>query len=70
MSTPRITTAFWAKPIPTSAFDWLAHYDGDEPNDDGQMVYGSGRTEAEAVLDLIDNHPRGYPDCEREVAHG
>jgi len=47
--TVRIATTFWAKPIPIRQFDWSAWYDGDEPNDDGQMKMGYGRTKDEAV---------------------
>lgn len=52
MSAPKIVTNYWAKPIPDRRFDWTAHYDGDEPNDNGQMRIGYGRTEAEAIADL------------------
>lgn len=62
---PKIKTEFWMKPIPLRQFDWLAFYDGDEPNDNGSMPHGEGRTEAEAVVDLIENHPRGI-QCERD----
>ena len=47
---PKIITSYWAKPIPTRAFDWSAHYDGFE---DGP--YGWADTEAEAIKDLMDN---------------
>ena len=43
-------------PIPIRQFDWQAHFDGDEPNDNGSMRVGHGRTEAEAVNDLIANY--------------
>lgn len=49
---PKIVTSYWAKPIPMRQFDWEASLDGDEPNDDGQMRCGFGRTEAEAIADL------------------
>ena len=52
MSAPKIITTYWAKPIPDRQFDWSAHYDGDEPNNAGQMMCGCGRTEAEAIADL------------------
>lgn len=67
MTLPRIVTEYWAKPIPLRQFDWLAYYDGDEPNDAGGMDHGEGATEAQAVADLIENHPRGV-QCEREIA--
>jgi hypothetical protein len=54
----RIVTSYWAKPIPVRQFDWAASYDGDEPNDAGSMAIGYGRTEAEAIADLLDNYPR------------
>jgi len=41
-------------PIPIRNFDWQAHFDGDEPNDDGQMMCGYGRTEALAIADLLE----------------
>ena len=52
MSAPKIVTNYWAKPIPDRQFDWSAWRDGDEPNDNGQMRIGYGRTEAEAIADL------------------
>lgn len=39
-------------PIPSRAFDWCATYDGDEPDDDGNMLAGYGKTPAEAVREL------------------
>lgn len=50
-----IATDFWLKPIPIRKFDWVAYFDGDEPDFD---YIGSGATEAEAIADLIENHPR------------
>lgn len=56
MTEPRkIITDFWMKPIPPRQFDWCAYYDGDEPNDDGQMLHGYGATEAEAIAELLQN---------------
>ncbi len=52
MSAPKIVTNYWAKPIPDRQFDWSAHYDGDEPNDDGQMMVGYGQSKEEAIIDL------------------
>jgi hypothetical protein len=46
---PKIVTNYWAKPIPDRQFDWSAvteHYDLGHP-------IGYGRTEAEAINDLI-----------------
>jgi hypothetical protein len=51
MAAPKIVTNYWAKPIPDRRFDWIAHIDGDEER--GQ--YGYGRTEQEAIADLVNN---------------
>lgn len=51
--TRKIVTNYWRKPIPTDKFDWSAHFDDDEPNDDGRMVQGYGATEAAAIADLM-----------------
>lgn len=54
-------------PIPDRRFDWQATYDGDEPNDNGSMAHGFGRTEIEAINDLCVNFPRedvACPDCD------
>lgn len=66
---PAIRTDFWAKPIPIRQFDWSATYDdyeGGDGYDEPAGPIGYGANEAEAVLDLIDNHPRGV-QCERDV---
>ncbi len=55
MSERKIITYFWTKPIPTRRFDWAAWFDGDEPDDYGQMLTGYGTTEAEAIADLHEN---------------
>jgi hypothetical protein len=52
---PRIVTTLVYPPIPIRSMDWQAHYAGEE---DEQMATGHGVTEAEAVYDLIENHPR------------
>jgi len=52
----KIVTEFWMKPVPVRDYDWIAYYDGDEPNDAGWMVHGTGRTEAAAIADLKDNY--------------
>ncbi len=44
-------------PIPSRAFDYCAYYDGHEPDHNGDMVLGWGKTEAEAIADLLDNYP-------------
>lgn len=54
-TSPTIRTDHVFPPIPTRQFDWVAWYDGEE---DEQMATGSGPTEAAAVADLIENHPR------------
>lgn len=55
--TCKIITTFVYPPIPIRSCDWQAHYDGDEPNGDGQMRTGSGATEQEAIQDLLENFP-------------
>jgi hypothetical protein len=56
-SEPRkVITHYWAKPIPMREFDWVAYWEDDEPNDNGQMPHGYGATEAEAIADLRDNY--------------
>lgn len=55
---PKIKTDFWLKPIPIRTSDWLAFYDGNEPNDNGHMAFGEGETETQAIADLITNYPR------------
>lgn len=60
---PKIATSFWMKPIPLRQFDWQAWYDGDEPNDDGQMRHGDGRTQQEAIDALLSDHPPRCVDC-------
>lgn len=49
---PKIVTTFVNPPIPTRQFDWRAHLDGEEEC----QRYGYGRTEAEAVTDLVNNY--------------
>ena len=49
MSAPKIVTHYWAKPIPIRQFDWEAVTD----NYDLGSPIGYGRTEAEAINDLI-----------------
>ena len=55
--TRKILTQYWAKPIPTSEFDVIAWYDGDE--EDGPRGYGS--TEDQAIKDLIESYPDETP---------
>lgn len=56
---PRIVTSHVYPPIPFRGADWAAWYDGDEPNDDGQMAVGRGATEEAAIADLRAEWPRG-----------
>ena len=51
MNRPReIVTSFVYPPIPIRDFDWCAYFDGTEET--GR--YGYGRTEAEAIEELMD----------------
>ncbi len=49
-----IVTTFVYPPIPFRDCDWQAYFDCDEPNDNGSMMHGSGRTEQEAIADLLE----------------
>lgn len=51
---PQIITHFVNPPIPYRQFDWCAYFDGEEEIGD----YGYGRTEEEAVNDLITHYLR------------
>lgn len=55
---PAIRTSHVYPPIPDRRWDWEAWYDNDEPNDAGHIDRGWGRTEAEAIADLLENYPR------------
>ena len=46
-----IVTSYVCPPIPTTKFDWLACYDGEEE----RCQYGWGCTKEEAIADLIEN---------------
>lgn len=39
--------------LPSNRFDFSAHVDGHEPDDDGRMMVGWGKTEREAVEELL-----------------
>jgi hypothetical protein len=55
-----ITTSFIHPPIPNRNFDWSAtydDYDGAEDSGNRNQV-GFGPTEAAAIEDLTENHPR------------
>lgn len=61
---PRIITTHVYPPIPIRTMDWQAHYDNeDDPTDGFPVPVGRGRTERDAVVDLIDNHPRPDVFC-------
>lgn len=45
-----IKTSFWAKPIPYRQFDWSAI---DDDTYDAGCPIGYGKTEADAVYDLL-----------------
>lgn len=53
----KIRTDYWPKPIPVREFDWSAidedSYDG-APDSARRSEIGYGRSEAEAVADLLD----------------
>jgi hypothetical protein len=55
----KIVTTFWMKPIPMRQFDWCATFANDEPNDNGQMLHGTGATEEEAIEELLTNYEDG-----------
>lgn len=61
----KVRTNYWAKPIPCRKHDWAAWFDDDEPNDDGFMLQGFGRTEQEAIDDL--NEAAELHDDERRA---
>ena len=48
----KIRCDFVYPPIPDRRFDWCATFDDDEPDDDGNMTAGYGKTPEEAVHDL------------------
>lgn len=57
MQAPKIIATFVDPPIPTG-FEWIASYDGDEPNDAGAMPCGHGPTADAAITDLKNSYPR------------
>ena len=59
----KVVTQFVYPPIPIRTMDWQAHYDNDEPDDNGQMDCGHGKTEREAIHDLLTNYPRSGAPC-------
>ena len=40
--------------------EWVAYYDDDEPDDDGRIDRGWGKTEEAAIAELKEMYPRGY----------
>lgn len=60
MAPPKINTSFVYPPIPLREFDWAATYDDyDGAEDSGNRgEIGYGRTEADAIADLVENYPR------------
>jgi hypothetical protein len=55
MSTKKIVTYFWMKPIPQRKFDWSAvtdNYEGGDGYGERGGPIGHGATEAEAIADL------------------
>jgi hypothetical protein len=52
VSVPKIVTRYWQKPIPLRQFDWEAVTD----NYDLGSPIGYGRTEEEAISDLVENY--------------
>ena len=68
----KIITEYWAKPGPARQFDWCAHRDGDEPDDNGFMLCGFGVTEQAALDDLLQQiaDETSYHECEEHgTAH-
>jgi len=53
-SRDEILINFVYPPIPIREFDWCATWDNDEPNDNGQMLHGYGRTPLDAIRELLD----------------
>jgi hypothetical protein len=49
MNEKRIVTDHVFPPVPSRSFDWCAYYEGEEE----KQNYGWGRTEEEAVADLL-----------------
>lgn len=51
---PRIITSHDTPPIPVRNFDWSAHTDDYDGADDSHHPVGYGRTELEAIQDLLE----------------
>ena len=50
----KVITRFICPPIPLRQFDWYAAFDNDEPDDNGNMRVGYGKTQSEAIDDLLE----------------
>lgn len=62
-----INVDFIYPPIPIRDFDWQATWDGDEPDDNGQMLHGHGRTPLDAIRELLDSTEM-YEEIKAEYA--
>lgn len=51
----KVNVHFVYPPIPLRQFDWCATFDDDEPDDNGNMRAGYGKTESEAIDDLLED---------------
>lgn len=60
--TRKVILTYVYPPIPVRSMDWAAHWDGDEPNDDGHMLYGSGPAPKAALADLLRRERELHPD--------
>lgn len=54
MDPRKIETSFVYPPIPIRDFDWCATFDDYDGAEDSNHPVGFGRTEAEAIADLIE----------------
>jgi hypothetical protein len=59
----KIVTKYDPKPIPVRNFDWVAWFDDEEEKGE----YGYGKTELEAVSELLDEYSEMYTDYDLEV---
>ena len=67
----KIITSYDYPPIPLRNMDWSAHFDGDEPDDNGQMMMGHGATRNAAIDDLLDLYEGADQDAPDEYnGHG
>lgn len=51
----KVNIHFVYPPIPLRRFDWCATFDNDEPDDEGNILAGYGKTETDALIDLLNN---------------